>query len=156
MATRRTIPSALLVTAWILGAPVPPGRGQEPPDWCPMEGMADPPCTRGPCDDPAERDRWIPGPSTPVMKIRLKFNVFGEDDGSVFAATEEQVNWQVYQLNQGFEPYGIRFEHDTQLIPNSRFFHFCSDVQPGDCGCLSECPDDVLLFMFISPSPIRS
>lgn len=141
MRTCTTIPTVLAVTGLIFLTVVTRTAAQDPPDWCPMGQIEeDPACTRGACDAPAERDQWIPGPSTPVMKVRLKFNVFGEDDGSVFAATAEQVNWQVYQLNQAFLPYGIQFEHNTQLIPNTRFYHFCSNLPSGTpCFCAVSC-----------------
>jgi PKD repeat protein len=77
--------------------------------------------TEGPCDDPGTRDSYVPDPGDPMLTIRLKFNVFCEDDGSNCAATQAQVDGQMVQTNADYEPYGITFVYETEFINDSRF-----------------------------------
>lgn len=79
---------------------------------CPIEG--DP-------DLPANRDACIPGPTTPFKVIRLKFNVFRQDDGSAAAATQTQVDDQVEALNASYAASRVRFVYTAAFINSSKF-----------------------------------
>ena len=91
-----------------LGAPNALGA---PPFWCatemrkPIDGGSGGgvPCGGfGPADIPANRDACIPVDSTPVKVIRLKFNVFREDDGSNPATTQAEIDAKVQLLNENY------------------------------------------------------
>lgn len=101
-------------------------------DWCGMAAkdrprsarrlMAGGPCpTEGPADLPANRDACIPNANTPFKTVRLKFNVFRNDDGSNAAATQAQVNAQMDELNAGYAAARIRFVQTTEFINASRY-----------------------------------
>ncbi|HSG99121.1 MAG TPA: hypothetical protein VLB27_03670, partial [candidate division Zixibacteria bacterium] len=70
----------------------------------------------GDCDLPGNRNASIPDPGDPELVVRLKFNVFRNDDGSNPAATQQDVDDQVVQLNSDFSPSRIMFEYETEFI----------------------------------------
>ncbi|MFQ6007722.1 MAG: M43 family zinc metalloprotease [Candidatus Zixiibacteriota bacterium] len=78
-------------------------------------------CQYGDCDDVIIRDSWIPGPTDPIVIIRIFFNVFREDDGSNPATTAAYVDDQVVQLNADFLPLRIQFIHDMRFINSSQY-----------------------------------
>lgn len=80
--------------------------------------------TQGVCDAPLSRDDAIPDPSDPSMIIRLKFNIFRNDDGGSPAASQADVDAQVDQLNIDFLPSRIQFEYLTEFIDDSQFRQF--------------------------------
>ncbi len=133
--------NAMIFTGWLLAVGVARSPAQMPERWCGMEAMQvpepEPPCTRGACDDAVNRDPWIPNSSSPFFTIRLRFNVFCEDDGSGCLVTSEQVNAQIAVLNAAFVGYRIQFVADQQPaahpIHSSRYKHFCSVNSP--CVC---------------------
>jgi hypothetical protein len=89
------------------------------PDWRKSMGAA---CIgEGPCDNPATRDAYIPDPGDPPISIRLKFNVFAEDDGSNQAATFEEVDEQMAKVNADYLPQGFQFVYETEVINNSTY-----------------------------------
>ncbi|MCK6500126.1 MAG: hypothetical protein L6Q38_11680, partial [Nitrospira sp.] len=101
-------------------------------DWCgmaaqtrlrnPLRLMAAGACrTEGPADVPANRDACIPTANTPFKTIRLKFNVFRNDDGSAAAATQAQVDAQMAELNTAYAPAKVRFVQTTAFINDSRY-----------------------------------
>ncbi|MCC7373803.1 MAG: immunoglobulin domain-containing protein [Verrucomicrobiales bacterium] len=101
-------------------------------DWCgaaaqtrvrnPLRLMAAGACqTEGPADLPANRDACIPNANTPFKTIRLKFNVFRNNDGSDAAATQAQVDAQLAELNAAYAPAKIRFVQTTEFINDSRY-----------------------------------
>ena len=77
--------------------------------------------TQGPCDIPSTRDVWIPGGGEQPITIRVKFNIFANDDGSDPAATEYDANAQLGQLNQDYLPSHIQFVATTEIINDSAF-----------------------------------
>ncbi len=101
-------------------------RAQEPGEWCDTYehwvakagahgGVAAGGCqTFSTCDTPPVRDSWIPGPSTPIVTIRIKFHVFCETDGTNCAASPSDVAAQMTQLNLDYAPYRIQFTESTQ------------------------------------------
>jgi len=110
----------------------PQARAQEPGEWCQtyeawvakvgQRGGAGEACpTEGTCDTPAVRDSWIPEASTPIVTIRIKFNVFCEDDGTNCAASPSDVAAQMTQLNSDYAPYHVQFTETiaAEYIPDS-------------------------------------
>ncbi len=102
----------------------PQARAQDPGEWCDtyeawvakvgQRGVPGEECpTYSTCDTPLVRDSWIPEPATPVVTIRIKFNIFCEDDGTNCAASPSDVAGQMTQLNSGYAPYGIQFTQST-------------------------------------------
>ena len=151
----------MLFTGWLLVAGSARSPAQMPAGWCGMDAMQDPesepPCTRGACDFPVNRDPWIPNSSSPFFTIRLRFNVFCESGGSGCLATQEQVNAQVAVLNEAFQDYRIRFPTppETVFINSSRFKHFCSNTGV-TCLCLSDPPElcgEELLMKYYADDP---
>jgi uncharacterized repeat protein (TIGR01451 family) len=77
--------------------------------------------TEGPADLPANRDACIPTETTPFKTIRLKFNIFRNNDGSAAAATLDQVEAQMNVINASYAPARIRFVQTTEFINDSRY-----------------------------------
>ncbi len=115
----------------------PQARADAPVDWCYTHvkwvaevgnerAVAQGACpTNGACDVPSVRDSWIPVASTPVVTIRVKFNVFCEDDGSNCASPTDgsAVAAQLIKLNSDYAPYRIQFTQATgpEYISDSRY-----------------------------------
>ena len=78
----------------------------------------------GPCDQPASRDGYSPTGETPIIYLRLYFQVFAYDNGSSPATTEQNVANQVNVLNADYLPYRIQFEYDMRFVNDSRFRTF--------------------------------
>ncbi|MFQ5606780.1 MAG: PKD domain-containing protein [Candidatus Zixiibacteriota bacterium] len=98
----------------------------------------------GNCDLPGVRDDNIPVADDPPMVIRLKINVFRNDDGSNPAATQAGVDAQIEQLNSDFLPSRIQFEYETEFINSSAFRQF-SDVEEGGMkSAFADRPDSML------------
>ena len=112
-------------------------RGEGRVDWCatdtmqtkasPIAGVGTCPL-QGECDIPSVRDSWIPDGSKPPILIRMKFNVFANDDGSDPVATQAEVDAQLAHLNEDFAPFGFQFTGETEFI-NSTEYRFFS---PGE------------------------
>ncbi len=79
-------------------------------------------CTNGPADLPANRNAQIPTASTPFKTVRVKINIFANDDGSSPAASLADADKQVAQLNADFAPARIRFINNGARIINSTRF----------------------------------
>lgn len=77
--------------------------------------------TMGASDDPARRNAHIPTGATPIKTVRLKFNVFSQDDGSDPAATPAAIAAQVTALNNHYRPARIQFTHTVATIRSTRF-----------------------------------
>jgi hypothetical protein len=107
---------------------VPPSDGRW--DWCGTQrvyeqkyrdrfGAAAAPeaCDQnGPCDNPTERDTWIPGAGGPVQYVRLMIHLVALDDGSNPFSTPEDVAAQVAELNANYAPVGIQFTYQLHQI----------------------------------------
>jgi hypothetical protein len=78
-------------------------------------------CDNGPCDDPANRDAEIPGPTDPIITLRIFFNVFCNDDGSNCASDPTTIAQQVDALNAAYLPLRIQFQYDYIFINSSQF-----------------------------------
>jgi subtilisin-like proprotein convertase family protein len=85
--------------------------------------------TQGTCDVPSERDLWIPGAETDIVPLRIKFNVFRNDDGSNPAATQAGVDAQVAQLNADYAPLKIQFLAETEFINDSAYRRFADSEE---------------------------
>jgi hypothetical protein len=97
----------------------PDRKGLQSAAACPLEGD---------CDNASVRDESIPGPSSPPLTIRLKFNVFAMDNGRRAMATQADVDAQVDQLNSDYAPVGINFSYTTEFINSTAYRNF-SDVE---------------------------
>ena len=73
----------------------------------------------GACDNPAERDLWIPGVSEDTQYVRMAIHVLARDDGSNPFSTPEHVAGQVAELNRNFAPVGIQFVYQLHQINSS-------------------------------------
>ena len=109
------------------------------PDWHPLEvaggTLAAGSGTSGDCDGYLERDSWMQGGSPQTVTLRIKFLVFGDDPD--YAATMDDVNAQVDQLNDDFSAYRIQFSSgDTEFIDDNDYYEFCAE---GTCFCTGEC-----------------
>jgi hypothetical protein len=94
-----------------------------------------PACIQGTCDVAQNRNKWIPGPFDPTVKIRLKFHLFHD-----FLPSDAFINAQVAQLNDAFEDYRIEFQNEgITRDPIDRFFNFCFDAPLPYCTCPDEC-----------------
>ncbi len=97
-------------------------------DWCrtqsPANATAGTGCNEGVCDIATIRDSYIPSPSDEFITIRLKFNVFANDNGSGATATQNEVDQQLNALNQQYEPLRFRFIGTTQFINNTQFRNY--------------------------------
>ena len=114
---------------------------QEPVEWCDtyehwaakvgyQGGVAGEEClTQGTCDTPPVRDSWIPSPSTPIVEISVKFNIFCEDDGTDCASNDEGVDDQMAQLNLDYEPHRIHFTENTEYIWDSTYRDLSSESE---------------------------
>jgi|CXWL01.1.fsa_nt_gi hypothetical protein len=63
------------------------------------------------------------------MKIRIKFIIFGDDEGLEDAASANAISQQVTQLNLAFEDYGIEFDHSNTFVDCTRFYKLCSGLE---------------------------
>jgi len=90
-------------------------------------GLGDPnlPCpAEGQCDNYVIRDNSIPGPYDPIIWVRLKFNVFAEDDGSNPAASQAEIDDNVDRLNADYLPARVQFIYETEFINSTQFRYF--------------------------------
>lgn len=91
------------------------------PEACPQNG---------PCDDPEERDTWIPDGSGDFQYVRLIIHNLALDDGSKPFSTPEHIAGQVAQLNADFAQVGIQFIHQINQI-NSTAWRTLSEAEIG-------------------------
>lgn len=75
----------------------------------------------GPCDDPLNRDAFIPTQDTPVKTYRLSFHVFCENNGGNCAGTQANVDAVVAMLNEDFAPWRIQFIYETNFINKTQY-----------------------------------
>ena len=80
--------------------------------------------THGICDEPSARNAAIPDEGEPIVTIRLKLNVFREDDGTNPVVTAELLAAQVAQLQADFLPYHIQFTTTAEFINDSASRNF--------------------------------
>ncbi len=110
----------------------------QPPDWCStlprweakgLGSAASGGCpTEGVCDEPAVRDTYSPDATTPFKTIRLHIVVLREDDGSMPAATEQDVIDQMDQMDLDFEPHRVRFVYTWEYVDNTTFRYGGNDT----------------------------
>jgi len=121
-----------------LGRPVPHGKGLAAMEWCQTQRAweakgfgqaAGVGCALGTCDTPSVRDSWIPNASTPVLTLRIHFNVFANSDGTSPAATQAGVDAQMVQLNNDFAPSKIQFCYTTEFINNTTYRQFADSEE---------------------------
>jgi hypothetical protein len=79
---------------------------------CPKMGRA---------DLPAIRDASIPTSATRFKTVRLKFNVFCNDDGTLPTVSPTDIQQQVDRLNSDYASSRIRFVYQTRFINSTRF-----------------------------------
>jgi len=114
----------------------PQTRADEPVEWCQtyvnwaantgnQRATAQGECpTEGTCDIRSVRDSWIPGPSTPIVHIRLRLHIFCNDDGTNCASSPSEVAAQMTQLNSDYAPYRIQFTGQSEYINASAYRNF--------------------------------
>ena len=102
---------------------------------CPVEG---------PCDVPAMRDSLIPKASDPIVTLRIKFNIFCNDDGSNCAATQAQADAQLATLNAHFLPLRIQWTARTSFINSSQYRVYTDDEEYGIKTTYADQPDSQL------------
>lgn len=84
-------------------------------------------CAYGPPDDPAVRNALIPTASTPFKTIRVKINIFANDDGSSPVATLADADAQMAQLNKDYASARIRFVNNgVRFVASTRFRNMAS------------------------------
>lgn len=98
----------------------------------------------GDCDLPGIRNENIPATDDPPMIIRLKINVFQNDDGSNPAATQADVDAQIEQLNSDYFPSRIQFEYETEFINSTAFRQFSIIEEGAMKGAFADKPDSQL------------
>jgi len=122
-------------------AGAPAAEAQSGPNWCAMtsDPVAPLSCGRGACDSPSTRNLWLATPSSVLLKIRIKFIVFADENGNLPVASDEQVIAQFNQLNADFLPYNIRFvpvpnEQLRSVVNSTRFRTFCAGLPLFACS----------------------
>ncbi|MEW5796844.1 MAG: PKD domain-containing protein [Candidatus Zixiibacteriota bacterium] len=124
-----------------VSAQLPGGAATASADWCGTQkvfeekykarfGAAASPeaCDQyGLCDDPTERDGWIPT-GGPTQYVRMIVHVVALDDGSNPFSTPEHVAGQVAELNNNFAPAGIQFIYQLNQI-NSTAWRSLSEAE---------------------------
>lgn len=105
---------------------------------------AGPGCGLGTCDTPSVRDSWIPTSSTPIRTVRLKFNVFCNNDGTSCAATQASVDAQVAQLNSDYAPSKIEFCYSTRFINNTTYRGFADSEETAMKNAYADSPSTQL------------
>jgi PKD repeat protein len=122
----RTPALAAVLILVVLGLLSPAGMaeesGERAANWCGTQKLwqaklaADPKrdamaCPEeGPCDDPANRDEWIPGASPSVMHVRMVVHLLCNDNGTNAISTDAYALSQVAHLNQDYAAVGVFFE----------------------------------------------
>jgi len=86
-------------------------------------------CEVGSCDTPSVRNSWIPTGSTPILTLRVHFNVFANNDGTSPAATQAGVDAQMVQLNSDFAASRIQFCYTTEFINNTTYRQFADSEE---------------------------
>ncbi len=104
----------------------------------------------GDCDQPGIRNLNIPAFDDPPMTIRLKINVFRNDDGSNPAVSQAAVDAQIVQLNNDFAPSRIEFEYETEFINNSEFRMYNNFEEGAMKGAYADKPDSQLNVYVVS------
>ncbi len=124
-------------------------------DWCNTQHAYDakraklginlPTCPpEGPCDDPVLRDSLIPTPGDPIITLRIKFNIFCNDDGSSCGATQEQADAQLATLNAHFLPLRIQWTARTSFINSTQYRTFTDNEEVGIKTTYADQPDSQL------------
>ena len=124
-------------------------------DWCNTQraweqkqlqrGVNLPVCQiEGPCDVPALRDSLISKPSDPIVTLRIKFNIFCNDDGSGCAATQAQADAQLATLNAHFLPLRIQWTARTSFVNSTQYRIFTDDEESGLKNAYADQPDSQL------------
>jgi len=136
----------LVAVAYASLAALAVGGGQAlafPPGGCGIETVEiqDPSCSSFACDDPIERDLWGHATSSDIVKVRIKFNVFGNDQGTQFATTPLLLDRQLAILNEQFLSNNIEFvEVGREFTTDTRFFDFGgSEAQYPTFFCFVNC-----------------
>jgi hypothetical protein len=85
----------------------------------PAEAMA---CAQyGPCDDPVNRNIWIPTGATSFTTVRIRFHVVANTDGTNQSADPDLIAQNFNKLNANYVPSKINFEYTVDTIRNSTF-----------------------------------
>lgn len=99
---------------------------------------------QGPCDNPFNRDSWIPDTTVPVTVLRLYFHILRNDDGSNAATNPSMVDAQVAHLNQDYAPHRIQFEYDWQYVNSSQYRFLDDNEMNGMKNAYAVAPDSQL------------
>jgi hypothetical protein len=98
----------------------------------------------GPCDVPAMRDSLIPKASDPIVTLRIKFNIFCNNDGSNCAATQAKADAQLATLNADFLPLRIQWTARTSFINSTQYRVYTDDEEYGIKTTYADQPDSQL------------
>lgn len=102
-----------------------------------------------PCDDPAERDTWIPTGGGPIQYVRMIIHVVALDDGSNPFSTPEHVAGQVAELNADYAPVGIQFVYKLHQI-NSTAWRSLSEAEINDMKTATAIEPDKYLNVWVT------
>ena len=101
-----------------------------------------------PCDEPTERDTWIPS-GGPMQYVRMVIHVVALDDGSNPFSTPEHVAGQVAELNADFAPSGIQFIYQLHQI-NSTAWRSLSEAEINDMKIATAIEPDKYLNVWVT------
>jgi len=87
-------------------------------------------CTQyGVCDDPGERNTWIPGAEESITTIRMVVHVLRSSTGSNAIVSDATVDMQVAHLNADYLPSRIQFEHTINHVDSDTWRYLAeSDI----------------------------
>ena len=78
-------------------------------------------------DNPDVRDAFIPSPSDNITYLKLAVHVFADNDGNNSTTNIENIEAQIYTLNEAFYNYNIQFVAWYQIHNNSNFLVLSSE-----------------------------
>jgi len=99
---------------------------------CPLEGA---------CDMAANRDANIPDSQATPLTVRLKFNIFRNDDGSNPAASQADADAQMTQVNADYAPSRIVFTATSEFINSTQFRDFSDSEEAAMKAAHADQPD---------------
>jgi len=101
------------------------------------------------CDDPEERDTWVPAGGENTQYVRMIIHVLALDDGSSPFSTPEHVAGQVAQLNADFAQAGIQFVYQLHQV-NSTAWRNLSESEITDMKMATSIEPDKYLNVWVT------
>ncbi|HMJ90378.1 MAG TPA: M43 family zinc metalloprotease, partial [Candidatus Acidoferrum sp.] len=96
--------------------------------------------TNGPCDFSPNRDVKIPSSATPFKIVKLRFQIFANNDGSNVAGTSTEVSNQVALLNADYASSRIYFVYTARTNNSSLYRNCASNSEPAMMVAFAESP----------------